>query len=172
MKQEPKRARGGFSILVFVALLGGVACDARLMERLFPGAVGPTPPPAKPIPRNAPLWTDKKDEIAARMAWGRKHVLLSYDKVGVRDPKWDDAARQFIESSLPTIVGGESTVPADRRIAAGRAIVDRGCKDPLVFYLFVRALFDRTWDAPVPEYLFAQAVQGLKTVPYPRAVTP
>jgi hypothetical protein len=168
--KHSKKGSWGVSALALLGLLGGAACDARLVGLLFPGSSGPTPPAAKPIPRNAPLWTDKKDEIATRMAWGRKHVLLSYDKIGLRDPKWDDAARQFIESSLPTIMGGEGIVPAERRIAAGRAIVDGGCKDPLVFYLFGRALFDGTWDSPEPEYFFAQAVEGMKTVTYPRAV--
>ncbi len=34
------------------------------------------------------------------MAWARRNLLEAYDRVGLRDPKWDDAARRFTEMSL------------------------------------------------------------------------
>jgi len=149
------------------ALFSGVA--TLQVALLVPAPIAPTSPSTS-IPRNAPLGSDRKQETSDRMAWARKHILLSYDQIGLKDPKWDDAARRFIAHSLPSVAGGDGVVPAEQRITAGRAIVDHGCKDPLVLYLLGKAIFDGTWDSAEPEYFLAQAVEGMKTVPYPRAL--
>jgi membrane protease YdiL (CAAX protease family) len=71
------------------ALFSGVAM---LQVALFLPASNTSTPQSRPLPRNAPLFSDRKDETATRMAWGRKHVLLSYDQVDLKDPQWDDSA--------------------------------------------------------------------------------
>ncbi len=89
---------------------------ATLQVALLPPApIAPTSPSAS-IPRNAPLGSDRKQETSDRMAWARKHILQSYDRVGLKDSKWDDAARRFIADSLPSVVGGDGAVPAEQRI--------------------------------------------------------
>jgi tetratricopeptide (TPR) repeat protein len=151
---------------IFVGLTG-IGCDfepAPILARIRPIRS------LRPIPRNGPLGRDRKDEAAARMVWGRKHMLAGYDEVGLRSPKWDADARRLIIGSIPWIVGGEGGKTAADRSSIGRELVARGCRDHLVLYLLGRAIFDDTYDSAEPEYFLTQAVEGMKTVPYPRAI--
>lgn len=163
-----RAAIGAFLLLLSALVILGAGCDINLdhERRLFDA----NPPPHRPIPRNAPL-QDLTKTAPERVAWGRRVFLTrGYDRVGLRDAKWDAGARRFIEDSLPTLVAGERPIPADQRIAEGRALVEAGCRDPLVLYLLGRALLDGTWDSAEPEFYLGQAVEGMKHVPYPRAV--
>ena len=60
-------------------------------------------------------------------------MLEAYQRVGLKDPRWDAAARRFIEESFPGFLGGTDTDPA-ALAAQGKALRDLGCADPLVLY--------------------------------------
>ena len=157
-------------IFMAAALVLLAACDPPAGEE--PEAAKPTtlaapPPPPQPIPKTGRLG-NSPEEQAARLAWGRKMFLESYERVGLRNPRWDADARRLIADSLPAVfVAGDN---AAGRMKLGRSLYARGCRDPLILDLTGRAIFDSIYDAAEPESFYAAAVEGMKTVPYPRAV--
>ena len=127
------------------------------------------PPAAQPIPSGPQAHVRSQDQ-PARLAWGRRHLVEGYDRFGLRNPKWDREARRLIELSVMPLIGTAFETPHEERVAAGRAAVAAGCNDPLVLYLLGRAVWAADADSAEPEQLFRQAVEGMKTVPYERAI--
>ncbi|MET0554135.1 MAG: hypothetical protein ABW221_13920 [Vicinamibacteria bacterium] len=124
----------------------------------------------RPASAAAPAPTGEQDR-AQRADWARRQMLESYDRVGKRDPRWDALARTAIELSLPAALATVSRPPSpESRVAAGRAALQAGCDDPLVLHLLARALQDEDVQAAEPEELYRRAVEGMKTVPYARAI--
>ena len=39
------------------------------------------------------------DELRAKLDFNRRSLAKAYEKVGKRDPKWDDAALEFLDAS-------------------------------------------------------------------------
>lgn len=66
-----------------------------------------------------------------RLEWNRRTLVGAYDKVGKKDPKWDEsarrafdlAARMFSQQVDPQVTLGDIHVPA-------KNAVDSGCDDP------------------------------------------
>ncbi len=159
-------------IFMAAALALLAACDPPAGEE--PEAAKPTTPaaplpPPQPIPKTGRLG-NSPEEQAARLAWGRKMFLESYERVGLRNPRWDGDARRLIADSLPAVFVVGDTGNAAARMKLGRSLYARGCRDPLILDLAGRAIFDSIYDAAEPESFYAAAVEGMKTVPYPRAV--
>jgi hypothetical protein len=152
-------------------LVSGPGCSPTGVAQLWNSArqASRPPPPPQPLPSSLASPTTKTDE-RARMAWARRNLLDAYDRVGLRDPKWDDAARQFIEMSLSPLVGTWSDTPTDKRVTRGRAVLSLGCGDPLVIYLYAADLFSADSDSYEAVDQYKRSVEGMKHVPYPRAV--
>lgn len=163
------RVANGFALAAL--LVSSLGCSPTGVAELWNSArqANRPPPPPQPLPSSLASPTTKTDE-KARMAWARRNLLDAYDHVGLRDPKWDDAARQFIETSLSPLVGIWSDTPADKQVSQGRAVLHLGCEDPLVIYLYAAALFDADNDSYDALDQYKRSVEGMKHVPYPRAV--
>lgn len=75
-----------------------------------------------------------------RLEWNRRTLVGAYDKVGKKDPRWDEsarrafdlAARMFSQQVDPQVTLGDIHVPAKKA-------VDSGCDDPLLLYLYARS---------------------------------
>jgi hypothetical protein len=131
-------------------------------------ATGPAPPP-QPLPRDSARTVLAVDGPAIEV-WLRRNYLEAYDRVGVRDPRWDEAARRFISVSMGAIGGLPETVSLEERRAMGAELVGRGCADPVVLYLQGRHVFRRGSDFREATELFERAVAGFRHVKYSRAV--
>ena len=111
-----------------------------------PSAPGPAPAPApaasvgvdQPIPQDLARMERRRRE---RLEWNRRTVGGAYDRIGKRDPRWDEAARQamdlaarmFSEEVDPEVTAYDVHGPA-------KAAVDAGCDDPMLLYLYTRSL--------------------------------
>ena len=73
-----------------------------------------------------------------RMEWHFRTSVGAYNKIGKKDPRWDDLARKAVDlavrSSFET--GGKVTFLEVNR--AAKAAVDAGCDDPLVAMLYAQ----------------------------------
>jgi hypothetical protein len=101
--------------------------------------------------------------------------VKAYERVGRRDPRWDDAARRFLEDSAARWMGfpGPLLGP-EELVRRGRELQKLGCDDPLVTWFLgvaLDALADRCgierWEARA---LLEKALAGVKVTPYPRAM--
>ena len=84
----------------------------------------------QPIPQNP---AKQEQSIRDRQAWAHKTLVEAYDKVGKKDPKWDEKARQGLE--VVAEMEAESRQPFLRQWDATshcRQAIERGCDDPLI----------------------------------------
>ena len=156
------RAWGIVAVLTTSALVPLALPRLAWLRRAQPSA-------STPIPSGPQARTGLSDR-PARLAWGRKHLLEAYDRVGQRNVRWDADARRLIELSIASLFGTGIETPPEERIAAGRAAVEAGCPDPLILYLLGRTVSMADPYSSEPEHLFRQAVEGMKTASYERAV--
>jgi len=110
-----------------------------------------------------------------RLQWNRRTLQGAYDKIGKKDPRWDEPARKaldlagqmFSRQYEPIVLNAEVHVEAKKA-------VDAGCHDALILYLYARTSVGK--DSPGPaEYarrLDAAAVAMAASAysPYRRAV--
>ena len=98
-------------------------------------------------------------------------MLGGYEQGGRHDPKWNTAARAFLERALPWWAGlHEYTVTSADLLPEARNVIRLGCDDPLVLYMagLVEVRVDE--QSPVSAGLFTRAVTGFQTAPYPHGV--
>ncbi|WP_406693998.1 hypothetical protein V5E97_23435 [Singulisphaera sp. Ch08] len=90
----------------------------------------------RPIPQNPEQQQKRYRDI---LAWNRKSLGDAYEKVGKKDPRWDEQARKALEAAARYFsqVVDPSTQPEEVYSWAKRA-VDAGCDDPLILYLYGR----------------------------------
>ncbi len=79
-----------------------------------------------------------------RLQWSLKARLAAYEKVGHRDPKWDEPARKAIEEFARQLAGkpNEGTNSIQRIKDWTAEAIKAGCDDPLVRYLHARFIVD------------------------------
>jgi hypothetical protein len=114
------------------------------------------------------------DEIRAKLDFNRRSLAKAYDKVGKRDPKWDDAALEFLDAAgLAFSYAGHGTIylPGPTLTYAhletlGKAALDAGCDDPLVRYCHGAFLHDKGQLAQAKPLVLA-AADELEKSPYP-----
>ena len=124
----------------------------------------------EPIPRDPHATTAEADRQLL-LAWARRTILGGYDKAGRHDPKWNTAARAFIERALPWWAGlHANSVTSVDLLPDARNVIRLGCDDPLVLYLagLVEVRVDEQSAVSAP--LFTRAVTGFQTTLYPRGV--
>ena len=120
-----------------------------------------------------------------RQDWYRRLTLEAYQKIGTKDPKWDAQVTAFVEASLPdfaaqtrriranmTLPKQTSTQPAPttspallNRLQMGKALMDAGCRDGLVLYLYGASLVAAESLAEADK-IFTQALEMLKDSQY------
>lgn len=89
------------------------------------------------VPLSAQSSATTSAEIAQRQrAWSRRLYVESYKKHGARNPRWDEAALQFLAAAADALAGEElnhKTAPG--LVAPGLRVIELGCDDPLVNYV-------------------------------------
>ena len=151
-----------------------------------------------PHPSDSNLPT-QRDFDEHRLQWRRSRLVLAYDQHGHRDPKWDAAARTYLELAaqqtdaspeafvdkgtrriiVPRSAGplkaappGQSIPPAaaDELLFVGDRLIDLGCDDPLVSFAHALDLW-RSGQFSQAEPYALHAVLGFEKSAYPRHCT-
>ena len=91
----------------------------------------------RPIPQDAQRMGLRSRE---RLAWNRRTVGEAYDRVGKKDPRWDEPAREALDVAARMFAqqGDPPVMLADVQKPAKRA-VEAGCDDPMILYLYARS---------------------------------
>ncbi len=97
----------------------------------------------KPIPQDTVRMEKRRREL---LEWNRRTLQGAYDKVGKKDPKWDEKAREAFDLAARAFSKQVDPVvnPADFHGPA-KAAVDAGCDDPLLIYLFDRSALGKEY---------------------------
>lgn len=124
------------------------------------------------VPDFDPAAHEKK--MAAWREFTRRTLLDDYEKVGRRDPKWDDDVRAALKGAVEMFsefYNSKSNYHTMR--GSLQRAVDAGCDDPLVKYLYARSLRAKGADnaTVAPVYIEAgRAFEKSKYSAYRRAV--
>jgi hypothetical protein len=87
-----------------------------------------------PIPQD-PARAEERSKDALR--WNRATLREVYDKLGKRDPKWDEPARQALDLAARHFAQQVKPVVAQAEIMDQAAkAVEAGCDDPMILYLY------------------------------------
>ena len=119
-----------------------------------------------PIPQNP-----KKQEqrYIDRLAWFRKTLLEAYEKVGKKDPRWDEDARAGLDAAIRYYSRDNLPRSVLREARDGfRRAMDAGCDDPMVLQLEAFAsngVNDPSTDQVIHRFLMA--TDALEQSPYP-----
>jgi hypothetical protein len=119
----------------------------------------------RPIPQDIAK-AEKRDR--ERLEWLRRTIAGAYEKVGKKDPRWDEAVRKALELAALQIGQPDSKISAEQINKAAKAAIDLGCDDPLLVNIFYRTS-DATKDVPMDELIRRRdaASRGLVASRYP-----
>jgi len=116
--------------------------------------------------RNAPA--SPQNVAGQLLSWNLNTTVDAYEKVGVRNPQWDDSARKCLTAfahlranDLPD----EAWVDVVTTNAA--TAVNAGCTDPLVTYLYIRFAMPRSNNKEEFAKRFYSAAHDLNGSAYP-----
>ncbi|MDB5324342.1 MAG: hypothetical protein JWN40_5973 [Phycisphaerales bacterium] len=99
--------------------------------------VGPLHPGQAPIPPLSPA-------SLKTFEWMKGVTVGAYDRVGKRNPKWDEAARQALALGAELWGSPGPHMGVDRSLfETSQRAVEAGCDDPLVLYMYARTF--RNW---------------------------
>jgi hypothetical protein len=101
----------------------------------------------------------------------RRTLGESYDKIGHKDPKWDEPAHKALELAAQMYVKKRKDWPLHKDIYPQVVkAIDAGCDDPQILYLHARTLLEKaTPEEVVARYLkAADAMRRSKCSPYRR----
>jgi hypothetical protein len=138
--------------LVVVMALGAGVC---------PGAEAP----AGKIPAGPEARTEK-DFMAVVASYFQRNMVEAYATAGTRDDKWNEAATTFLKHAAGFFAGTGKADPEALSVE-GKALVEKGCTDPMVLYAYGVALQEAEeleQAAPV----LRQALDGVAKSGYPR----
>lgn len=95
-----------------------------------------------PMPTDDEVPQDKarmEKQARDRLAWNRATLGEAYEKVGRKDPQWDEAARKALETGALYFSRQNLTLlEATEVYEPAKKAVDAGCDDPLVLYFYAR----------------------------------
>jgi hypothetical protein len=159
-------------VLASAFVLSG--CDVassgvRFVRHLLGSGVRHKAVPPQPIP-SAPTARTRRIDAPLLKAWVERNLLGAYDRVGLKNPLWDAEARAFIERASGRVMGYDPPGRLEDLLQEGGHLLDLGCNDPLVLYLHGRHLVVKDGCLNVATETLRQSVDGMKSVPYPRAV--
>ena len=70
------------------------------------------------------------------LAFNRRTLTEAYQQVGLRDPKWDDLAVQYLDNCAIAFSEPQKAPAPETLREAGKQIADLGCNDPLILYCY------------------------------------
>jgi hypothetical protein len=90
----------------------------------------------KPIPQDTARMEARYRE---RLEWNRQTLERAYDKVGRKDPRWDESARHALDLAARMFAQQKDPViTIDDIHPSAKKALDAGCDDPLILYLYAR----------------------------------
>jgi hypothetical protein len=103
----------------------------------------------KPIPQD-PARMEKR--FRDRLEWNRRTLGEAYDRLGEKDPRWDEPAREALDLAARVFsLQYEPIIPYKEVYAAARKAVEAGCRHPLVLYIYARTAIGPDFPG-APEY--------------------
>jgi len=157
-----------WAALIYVALIG-LLLQIGFTDRRHRDDYTPVPLPAQS--RN----TEQSLQDAI-VAMNHRTTLAVYEQSGKCSPAWNAAAREVIEA-FNRVNSEFPDHPAFSSILdPARAVIDKGCHDPLLLYIYGKALFEtqnfgatQNYQAAIP-YL-REAMDGFAASKYPKILT-
>lgn len=126
----------------------------------------------RPIPQDRARMEKRSRD---RLEWNRRTLGEAYDKIGKKDPRWDESARKTLDlaARMFSLQYDPPVKFADVHADAKKAL-DAGCRDPLVLYLYARTSAGKDFPGPA-EYNkrlqeAADAMAASKYSPFRKAV--
>lgn len=115
-------------------------------------------------------YLERVKEDAKRLPWFKKTLREAYEKVGMKDPKWDGPVGEALDLtawmfSQPINLAGDEE---DRILALCEKAYAAGCRDPMMLY--VRAGMKSSVEGLSDQQtakLHLEAAQGMKDTKYP-----
>lgn len=90
-----------------------------------------------PIPQNPER---QEQQFRALVEWNRRSLGEAYEKVGRKDPRWDEPARAALEAAARFFGHAvDPCTPEEEVYALAQKALDAGCDDPMIRYLHARA---------------------------------
>jgi hypothetical protein len=151
---------------VLVAALNLLACQ--MLGDAAQGLSRRPPPAPQPLPSSATSQTLAEDRPMLE-AWASRSMLDAYDRVGLKDPRWDAKARALLELSVYWWTDRMAPRHPEEAAVLGREAVALGCPDPMVLYAAGMAIRNVDPGSREGTLLLQRAVDGMKEVRYPRA---
>jgi hypothetical protein len=102
-----------------------------------------------PIPQDLAKVEKRERE---RLAWFRRTMGGAYEKVGKKDPRWDEAVRKTLELVALQNSQQDTKITNKEINAAAKVAIDAGCDDPLLVNFFYRTSV-ATKDLPKDELI-------------------
>jgi hypothetical protein len=104
-----------------------------------------------------------------RLDWNRRTLVDAYEKVGKKDPRWDDPARRALEAAARHISDPlAGTAAGYESYEAAKQAVEAGCDDPMILYLFACMAFGRNSAGRAEDdRRFTTAALAMKKSDYP-----
>jgi len=152
---------GCLGFLVVIAVLVVVA--ARMISAQVRSL---TNPPPLTIPAKPDSYTSRRFH-ADLLDFTRRAMVEPYQRVGVRSPAWDAEATRYLEENARVLSSQPGAPGSAQLLAEGKALVDRGCTDPMVLFCYGAALQDAGRPAQAEAFL-VRAVKGFEQQAYPR----
>jgi hypothetical protein len=139
-------------LILFLGALGALIGRAGrpLVAPGLPSLRGtPASTTVEPIPQDH---ARMEQQFRERLEWNRRTLGVAYDKIGKKDPRWDEPAREALDLAARMFsLQSEPIIRFPNIHAAARRAVDAGCHDPLILYLYARTSVGQD-DPGSPEY--------------------
>ena len=113
----------------------------------------------KPIPQDRAKVERRERE---RLEWLRGTSVGAYEKVGKRNPRWDEAARKTFDLAARQNSQTDTEISTDEINKSAKAAIDAGCDDPLLVNIFYRTS-GVTKDLP-PDELIGRRNSSIKNL--------
>jgi hypothetical protein len=110
-----------------------------------------------------------------RLEWNRRTLQGAYDKIGKKDPRWDEPARKALDLAAQMFSRQYEPIIHRANIqASAKKAIAAGCRDPLILYLYAVTSVDKD-DLGPAEYAkrietAAEAMAASAYSPFRRAV--
>jgi tetratricopeptide (TPR) repeat protein len=131
-----------------------------LLALLFAGGPVFAAIPAGP---DAPLW---QDFLPQRLAFNRRTIVEAYKAVGTKDERWDAPAIELLEGGVKLMSEAPDTPPAAEVLRRSKALIEKGCADPMVLFIYAQALH-ATAPGEAADASFKLAASKFETSRYP-----
>ena len=117
-----------------------------------------------PIPAG-PEAPSSKDFDAVERAFMLRTIVEAYKLDGRRDQRWNQVTEHFLEAWVNYTTRAPDALTPDEVLAAGRAVIEAGCDDPVAAYCYGR-LLRKQGDPDMAKRYLRKAYDGFENSAY------